>query len=86
MADRKQSRAEAVRAAVDEAVAAAAGQAQRAQGLVGELGQAAGRMRGALDDLRPPTADEVRALRREVRELADRLDALERRVARRKPS
>jgi ABC-type transporter Mla subunit MlaD len=83
MADRKQTRADAVRSAVDEAFSVAAGQAQstrgRAQDLVGELGHAAGRVRGALDELRPPTAEEVRELRREVARLADRVEALERR-------
>lgn len=86
MADRKQSRADAVRHAVDDAFAAAAGQAQataqttrgRAQDLVDEMGRAAGRVRGALDELRPPTAEEVRALRREVRALSERIADLER--------
>jgi cytochrome c556 len=85
MADRRQSRAEAVRSAVDEAFAAAAGQAQataqstrgRAQDLFDEMGRAAGRVRGALDDLRPVSADEVRALRRELQALSERVAALE---------
>jgi len=85
MADRKPSRAEAVRHAVDEAFAAAAGQAQstgrRAQDLVEDLARharVAGRAARALDDLRPTTAEELRALRREVRDLAARVEALER--------
>lgn len=85
MADPKPTRADAVRNAVDEAFSAAAGaaagQAQvtrdRAQELVDELGSAAGRMREVLDDLRPTTFDELRALRTEVEALRDRVAALE---------
>lgn len=81
MADRKPSRTDAVRHAVDDAFAAAAGQAQstsrRAQDLVDEMSRAAGRVGKALDDLRPSSADEVRALRREVQELSQRVAALE---------
>lgn len=86
MADRKQSRADAVRHAVDDVFAAAAGQAQstaqttrgRAQELVDEAARAAGRVVGAIDDLRPPTAEETRALRRAVADLSERVAALER--------
>jgi polyhydroxyalkanoate synthesis regulator phasin len=81
MADKRQSRGDAVRQAVDEAFQAAAGQAQftreRAQEIVDELTGAAGRLRDALDDLRPPTGDDVRELREEVRALAARVAALE---------
>ena len=84
MAERKPSRADAVRNAVDDAFQAAAGQAQstsrRAQDLVEDLARharAAGRVGKALDDLRPPSAEELRALRREVQELKDRVAALE---------
>src|SRR5882724_8915968 len=81
MAEKKQTRGDAVRQAVDEAFQAAAGQAQgtreRAQEIVDELAGAAGRLRDALDDLRPPTGDEVRELREEVRVLAQRVAALE---------
>jgi polyhydroxyalkanoate synthesis regulator phasin len=82
MADRKQTRADQVRSAVDEAFAAAAGQAhttrERAQDLVGDLTQAAGGVRGALDDLRPATSGDLRELRDEVRALSERISALER--------
>ena len=74
----RQDRADAVRSAAAQAVAAAAGQAQltrdRAQELADELAGVAGRVREALEDLRPPSGDDVR-------ELGKRLDALERRVA-----
>ena len=80
--DRKQTRADAVRSAVDEAFAAAAGQASstrdRAQDLVGDLTQAAGGVRGAIDDLRPATSGELRELRDQVQALSERISALER--------
>lgn len=73
-----QARAESVRTAAAQAVAAAAGQAQltrdRAQEIADELAGAAGRVREALEDLRPPSGDELRDLR-------GRLEALEARVA-----
>jgi ubiquinone biosynthesis protein UbiJ len=90
MADRKQSRADAVRNAVDDVFSAAAGQAQstahstaqsargRAQELVDEAARAARQVVGAIDDLRPPAAEEVRALRRAVADLSERVAALER--------
>ena len=85
MPDRKPTRADIVRSAVDDAFAAAAGQAQttatstrgRAEGLLDEVTQIAGRVQQALDDLRPATADAVRDLRQEVRDLAARVEALE---------
>jgi polyhydroxyalkanoate synthesis regulator phasin len=81
MAEKKPNRAEAVRSAVDDAFQAAAGQAQvtrdRASDIVDELSGAAGRLRDVLEDLRPPTGDEVRALRAEVRSLAERVAKLE---------
>jgi len=85
MPDRKPSRTDAVRHAVDDAFAAAAGQAQstsrRAQDLVDEMGRAAGRVGKAIDDLRPPSAEDLRALRREVQVLKERVDALEQAAA-----
>jgi len=81
MADKRNTRADAVRSAVDDAFAAAAGQAQstrgRAQEIVEELTGAAGRMREVLDDLRPPTGDELRELRQEVASLRTRVEKLE---------
>ncbi len=81
----KNSRTEAVRSAVEQAFQSQAATAAsatrdargRAQDLVDDLAQAAGRVRGALDDLRPPTADEIRALRDELRALEERVAALE---------
>jgi len=81
MAHRKPSRTDAVRHAVDDAFAAAAGQAQstsrRAQDLVDEMSRAAGRVGRAIDDLRPSSAEDLRALRREVEDLRQRVAALE---------
>jgi polyhydroxyalkanoate synthesis regulator phasin len=83
MAKSTQTRAEAVRAAVDQTVQAAADQAHagrhRAQDLLDELTQTAGRVREALDDLRPSTTEDIRELRREVRALERRVKALEER-------
>jgi hypothetical protein len=78
-------RPDVVRAAVDQAFQAGVGQGgravgsaqERAQELVDELAHAAGRVREALDDLRPPTADDVRALRAELGALERRVAALE---------
>ena len=85
MPDRKPTRADAVRSAVDDAFSAAAGQAQttaqsttrRAQDIVDELTQVAGKVQQALDDLRPATADDVRDLRRQVSDLQERVARLE---------
>jgi polyhydroxyalkanoate synthesis regulator phasin len=77
--------ADAVRSAVDQAVQATfhatEKQAQftreRAQELVDELAGTATRIREALEDLRPPTGDDVRTLRARVEELEARVAALE---------
>ena len=81
----KNSRTDAVRKAVDQAFQSTAGSAgsattqarDRAQDLVDELAQAAGKVREALDDLRPPTAEEIRALRADLRALEKRVAKLE---------
>jgi polyhydroxyalkanoate synthesis regulator phasin len=79
--ERSPGRADAVRSAAVQAFEAAAGQAgltrERAADLADELAQAAGRIRGALDDVRPATADEVRALREQLRALEVRVAKLE---------
>ena len=80
MAKKKdKSRADAVRQAVDQAFQAGQSQftRERAQELVDELAQTAGKVRDALDDLRPPTADDVKELRAQVRALERRVKALE---------
>ena len=82
---RAPGRAEAVRNAAVQAFQSTAGQAgltrERAQELADELAGAAGRVIGALDELRPATADDVRSLREQVAALEGRVAALEGRVA-----
>src|SRR5690349_21658887 len=84
MAKKQKKRSDQVRTAVDEAFSVAAGQAQvtrdRAQELVDELSGAAGRLREVLDDLRPPTGDDLRGLRDEVSALRTEVKALGERV------
>jgi polyhydroxyalkanoate synthesis regulator phasin len=79
-------RADAVRSAAVQAFQATAGQAgvtrERAQELADELVSAAGRVIGALDELRPATTDDVRALREDLRALEGRVAALEAAAAR----
>ena len=81
MAKKRDSRSEAVRSAVDQAFQATAGGTttarDRAQDLVDELAQAAGRVREALDDLRPASSEEIRGLRSDLRALEKRVAALE---------
>src|SRR3954454_7640172 len=74
-------RADAVRSAAVQAFQSTAGQAgitrERAQDLADELAQAAGGLIGALDERRPPTADDARSLRAQVPALEQRVAALE---------
>jgi polyhydroxyalkanoate synthesis regulator phasin len=89
MAKQQKKRSDQVRTAVDEAFQAAAGQVggraqltrDRAQDLVDELSGAAGRLREVLDDLRPPTTDDLRGLHAEVKALRGEVKALGERVA-----
>jgi gas vesicle protein len=69
-------RADQVRSAVEEAFQSASAQLtrERAQELADELSTAAEPVREAIEQLRPPTGDDVR-------KLVDRLGSLERRVA-----
>jgi polyhydroxyalkanoate synthesis regulator phasin len=84
-------RADAVRHAVDQAfkgtaeqgAAAAETGRERAQDIVDQLAQAAGRARDVLEDLRPrvATGEDVRALRESLEALDRRVSALEKQVA-----
>ena len=84
MADRN-SRTEAVRTAVEQAfqsqastaASATQGARDRAQDLVDDLADAAGRVREALDDLRPATSEDIRALRADLAALEKRVTKLE---------
>jgi methyl-accepting chemotaxis protein len=81
MPSEKPTRTDALRQAVDDAFQAAADQAQttrgRAQEFVDELAGAAGRLRGAAEQLRPPTGEDLRQIRAQIDELGRRVSALE---------
>jgi gas vesicle protein len=91
---RRSSRSDAVRSAVDQAFQATASQVpaaaeqgrERAQDIVDQLAQAAGRVRDVLDELRPPTGDELRTLQQTVADLEKRVAALEKSSAPKKRS
>src|SRR5687767_12378862 len=87
--DKQAGRGDAVRSAVDQAFQATAEQAETArvgaQAIVDEFAQAAGRVREALEDLRPPTGDEVNDLRATVAKLEQRVAALEAAQSKPKP-
>ncbi len=70
------SRTDAVRQAVDQAFQTQIPR-ERISELLDELGNTAGRLRGAVDDLRPASAEEVKTLRADLQALAARVDALE---------
>ena len=95
MPDRKTSGArlpEAVREAVDRTLQATREQAEttrtRAQDVVDDVvrGAEAGaeavrdRVRGAIEERRPATSDDIRELRKELRAIGRRLDAIEERL------
>ena len=79
--DKQPGRGDVVRSAVDQAFQATAEQAETArvgaQSIVDEFAQAAGRVREVLEDLRPPTTDEVADLRATVAKLEQRVATLE---------
>jgi hypothetical protein len=70
------SRTDAVRQAVDQAFQAQIPR-ERIGELLDELGHTAGRLRGAVDELRPASAEEVKTLRADLRALAARVESLE---------
>ncbi len=70
------SRTDAVRQAVDQAFQTQIPR-ERIGELLDELGHTAGRLRGAVDDLRPASAEEVKTLRADLEALAARVEALE---------
>lgn len=79
--DKQAGRGDAVRSAVDQAFQATAEQAETArvgaQAIVDEFAQAAGRVREVLEDLRPPSGDELEELRKTVATLEARVAKLE---------
>ncbi len=82
---RPKDAAEAVRTAVDRTVQATVGSAsvtrERAQDLVDEVAQAAGRVREVIDDLRIATGEDLRAVHDDLAALERRVVALERATA-----
>lgn len=78
------SRADAVRQAVDQAFQTQIPR-ERMSELLDELGHTAGRLRGAVDELRPASAEEVKELRSDIKALDARIDKLEA-AAKAKPS
>lgn len=73
------SRADQVRSAVDMAFQAAGAQLgrERAVDLADELASAAQRVREALEELRPPSVEDLKRLDQRLRAIERRLDALE---------
>ena len=87
MADRRTAPKElpdALREAVDRTVQATAGSAERTRDTLDELvrGAEAGlnRSRRAVEDRRPATQEDMNELRVELRRIAGRLDAIEKRL------
>ena len=70
------SRADAVRDAVDQAFKNQIPR-ERISELLDELGHTAGRLRGAVDELRPATEADLKSLKAEVEKLTARVAALE---------
>ena len=73
------SRADAVRDAVDQAFKTQIPR-ERLSDLLDEIGSTAGRLRGAVDELRPATEAEIKELRAEIETLRSELAALRARV------
>jgi len=71
----------ALKAAVDKTFQATVGGAQvtrgRAQEIVDDVSQAAGKVRSVLEDLRLATGEDVKSLRDEISELKSRVKKLE---------
>jgi len=72
---KKPSRTEAVRDAVDQAFTQVP--RERLSELLDDIGSTAGRLRGAVDELRPATEAEIKAVRSELVALTARVTALE---------
>lgn len=86
---------DAVRDAVERTVQATIGTRERAQEAVDEIVRSADtsrravttRVREALEDARPATAEDIKDLRKELRAIGRRLDAIEERLpAKRAPA
>jgi len=79
------SRTDAVRQAVDQAFQTQIPR-ERIGELLDELGHTAGRLRGAVDELRPASVEDIKSLRTELEALAERVASLEAAAAKPKPA
>jgi hypothetical protein len=79
------SRTDAVRQAVDQAFQTQIPR-ERISELLDELGNTAGRLRGAVDEFRPASVEEVKTLRADVQALTERVAALEAAAAKPEPA
>jgi hypothetical protein len=87
-AEASDSRADQVRAAVDQAFQAAGAQLtrERAQEIADDLGAAAQRVRETLEELRPSSVDDIRRLDERLIALEERVAKLEKPAPARKPA
>jgi polyhydroxyalkanoate synthesis regulator phasin len=69
-----------LRDAVERTVSVGQQTRSRAQDAVDDLGRAAGRFRAQLEGRTPATHDDLTAIRSELRDLAKRIDKLEKRA------
>jgi polyhydroxyalkanoate synthesis regulator phasin len=70
-----------LREAVDRTVSVGQQTRSRAQDAVDDLGKAAGRVRQQIEGRTPATHDDLGAIRAELRDLAARIDKLEKKAA-----
>jgi polyhydroxyalkanoate synthesis regulator phasin len=73
-----------LREAVERTVSAGQQTRSRAQEAVDDLGRAAGRVRAQIEGRSPATHDDLKAIRDELRALAQRIDKLEKKAAKKK--
>jgi hypothetical protein len=73
-----------LREAVERTVSAGQQTRSRAQGAVDDVGKAAGRFRQQIEGRAPATHDDLVAIREELRDLARRIDKLEKKATAKK--
>jgi polyhydroxyalkanoate synthesis regulator phasin len=73
-----------LREAVERTVSAGQQTRSRAQEAVDDLGRAAGRVRAQIEGRSPATHDDLKTIRDELRALAQRIDKLEKKAAKKK--
>jgi hypothetical protein len=87
MATRKSTQEQvqaSLRDAVERTVSASQQTRTRAQTAVDDLGRAAGRFRAQIEGRSPATHDDLNAIRDELRNLAKRIDKLEKKATKKK--